>query len=96
MGMIPRMVINHNNDTVSNNDLGNRVQRRRRWNVHTLNKDPEEQPSNEAINGDTDTIYLGGDKDEHGCIPSAGFTWCEQLHTCIQPWVTICPSSVIP
>ena len=21
---------------------------------------------------------LGGDRDEHGCIPSAGYIWCEE------------------
>lgn len=29
---------------------------------------------------------LGGDRDEHGCIPSAGEVWCENLHKCIQPF----------
>ena len=33
---------------------------------------------------------LGGDEDSHGCIPSAGYTWCEPLQECIQSWVTDC------
>lgn len=34
---------------------------------------------------------LGGDRDEHGCIPSAGYVWCEPLQECIRPWETECP-----
>ena len=33
---------------------------------------------------------LGGDRDEHGCIPSAGYIWCEELQQCIRPWETPC------
>lgn len=33
---------------------------------------------------------LGGDRDEHGCIPSAGYIWCEKLGKCIRPWEEKC------
>ena len=33
---------------------------------------------------------LGGDRDEHGCIPSAGYIWCEKLQKCVRPWETPC------
>ena len=33
---------------------------------------------------------LGGTKDLHGCIPSAGFQWCEALGKCHRPWETAC------
>jgi len=29
---------------------------------------------------------LGGDRDEHGCIPSAGYQWCPATSECIRPW----------
>lgn len=29
---------------------------------------------------------LGGDKDAHGCIATAGYIWCELLQTCVRPW----------
>ena len=29
---------------------------------------------------------VGGDRDDHGCIPSAGYTWSEALHQCVQIW----------
>lgn len=27
---------------------------------------------------------VGGEKDEHGCIAAAGYTWSELLQTCVQ------------
>jgi polar amino acid transport system substrate-binding protein len=32
----------------------------------------------------------GSDRDAHGCIPSAGYTWCADLNKCIRPWETNC------
>nr|WP_057926445.1 hypothetical protein [Burkholderia ambifaria] len=29
---------------------------------------------------------VGGDRDTHGCIGSAGYTWCEQTQQCERPW----------
>jgi hypothetical protein len=34
----------------------------------------------------------GSDRDSHGCIGSAGYSWCEQLGMCIRPWETDCES----
>lgn len=33
---------------------------------------------------------VGGDKDEHGCIGSAGYTWCEGKSACIRLWEEDC------
>ena len=33
---------------------------------------------------------LGGDKDEHGCIPSAGYQWCEFTQKCQRFWEEPC------
>jgi len=33
---------------------------------------------------------VGNDKDEHGCIGSAGYTWCEKKQSCIRPWEEPC------
>jgi len=33
---------------------------------------------------------VGGDKDEHGCIPSAGYTWCEAKQKCLREWEEPC------
>ena len=40
-----------------------------------LNKTPDNQ-----------TPIVGGDRDSHGCIPSAGYTWCEAKQKCIRSW----------
>ncbi|XLQ20764.1 MAG: hypothetical protein ACKUBY_03755 [Candidatus Moraniibacteriota bacterium] len=29
---------------------------------------------------------VGNDKDEHGCIGSAGYSWSEEKQECIRPW----------
>lgn len=31
-------------------------------------------------------VVVGGDRDAHGCIGSAGYTWCERTASCIRPW----------
>jgi hypothetical protein len=28
----------------------------------------------------------GSDRDAHGCIPSAGYRWCERTNQCERPW----------
>ena len=40
-------------------------------------------------------IYLnylkpGSDRDSHGCIGSAGYTWCDASQKCIRPWEENC------
>ena len=29
---------------------------------------------------------VGSDRDEHGCIGSAGYTWSYALHSCVRLW----------
>ncbi len=38
-------------------------------------------------------VILGGDEDEHGCIGSAGYIWCESSQKCIRPWEEDCPAN---
>ena len=33
---------------------------------------------------------IGGDVDEHGCIPSAGYSWCEEKQKCLRVWEEDC------
>ena len=28
----------------------------------------------------------GSDRDAHGCIGSAGYSWCARAHKCVRPW----------
>ncbi|MFH0853189.1 MAG: hypothetical protein V1853_02180 [bacterium] len=36
---------------------------------------------------------LGGDADEHGCIGSAGYSWCEAKQKCLRTWEEDCSSA---
>jgi len=33
---------------------------------------------------------VGGDVDEHGCKPSAGYSWCEAKQKCLRTWEEPC------
>jgi len=39
--------------------------------------------------GDNQQI-VGGDRDEHGCIGSAGYSWCEPKQKCLRMWEESC------
>ncbi len=39
-----------------------------------------------------DSQLVGGDKDEHGCIGSAGYSWCEAKQKCLRIWEEDCDS----
>ncbi|CAL1158776.1 unnamed protein product [Cladocopium goreaui] len=34
---------------------------------------------------------LGPNRDQRGCLQSAGFVWCEGIGRCIRPWKETCP-----
>lgn len=44
-----------------------------------------------AFNGPNN--FLGGDKDEHGCIGSAGYSWCEIKQKCLRIWEERCETA---
>lgn len=44
--------------------------------------------SNSAGEGEQ---LLGDDQDEHGCIASAGYSWCEAKEKCLRTWEEECP-----
>ncbi len=37
---------------------------------------------------------VGGDKDEHGCIGSAGYSWCEPKNECLRVWEEKCYANI--
>ena len=43
-----------------------------------------------AIDQGATTTLVGGDRDVHGCIPSAGYSWCEVKNKCLRPWEETC------
>ena len=50
-----------------------------------LTASPTKQPSPERA--------IGGDRDEHDCIGSAGYTWCEATSKCQKLWEHPCESA---
>jgi hypothetical protein len=49
-------------------------------------------PANQANNIDNQEQIVGGDADEHGCLGSAGYLWCEQKQKCLRVFEEFCPS----
>lgn len=46
---------------------------------------PESPP--DGLLADTpQPVAVGGDRDAHGCIASAGYAWCERERACARPW----------
>ena len=45
-----------------------------------------------TTNAYTTVVVDGNDRDEHGCIASAGYSWCQPLNKCHRPWETSCGS----
>ena len=39
-----------------------------------------------AVSSAPDAKAKGADRDEHGCIGSAGYSWCERTGECERPW----------
>ena len=42
--------------------------------------------SSSVTNGDISMNKPGSDRDENGCIGSAGFQWCKATKKCERPW----------
>ena len=38
----------------------------------------------------------GSDRDAHGCIASAGYSWCDGKQKCLRQWEEPCESSLSP
>lgn len=41
-------------------------------------------------NSPTATFMPGSDRDAHGCIASAGYSWCEAKQKCLRVWEEAC------
>jgi membrane-bound inhibitor of C-type lysozyme len=40
-----------------------------------------------------ETKLIGGQKDEHGCLVAAGYSWCEAKQNCIRQWEEYCTAT---
>lgn len=41
---------------------------------------------NTSDRSEPQSIMVGGDRDIHGCIASAGYLWCAKTEHCERPW----------
>jgi len=41
-------------------------------------------------NSSNNNQLIGGDKDSHGCLAGAGYTWCEAKNKCLRVWEEKC------
>jgi hypothetical protein len=47
-------------------------------------------------NNSANENMVGNDRDEHGCIGSAGYSWCVSKNKCLRVWEEGCPTSEDP
>lgn len=47
------------------------------------------------VGNDRDEM-VGDDRDAHGCIGSAGYSWCESKQKCLRPWEEKCDEKTAP
>lgn len=47
------------------------------------------QQNNKQTNQPQENVTVGGDKDTHGCIASAGYTWSTLKDSCVRPFEQI-------
>lgn len=40
----------------------------------------------QAVKGSPIAEIVGADRDKHGCIGSAGYTWCGRELACVRSW----------
>jgi hypothetical protein len=38
------------------------------------------------VRADAEPRPIGGDRDAHGCLPAAGYSWCARENSCVRPW----------
>jgi len=38
---------------------------------------------------------IGGDKDEHGCLGPAGYSWCAMKNKCLRVWEEKCEATSV-
>jgi hypothetical protein len=53
------------------------------------------KPENEGnCPADCSGDKVGNDRDEHGCIGSAGYSWCEEKQKCLRSWEESCSKEI--
>merc|ERR1711881_630658 len=55
-----------------------------------MGEECEETISEAEEDGHAHVHMVGGEKDENGCLASAGYTWCGAKGKCLRPWEEEC------
>ena len=53
-----------------------------------VGRDPDNNCQFRPCPGENNIV--GNDRDEHGCIGSAGYSWCEEKQKCLRSWEENC------
>jgi len=56
---------------------------------YSTDQSDTENIADQQENANQDQI-VGDDKDEHGCILTAGYSWCDAKQKCLRPWEEGC------
>lgn len=54
---------------------------------------PQENVPTQGVENGSEGRVVGGDRDEHGCLVAAGYTWCGEQERCIRLWKELCGES---
>ncbi len=66
------------------------------YSVRGVDSAGNEAPDSNIVSVDIPGGTAGGDVDEHGCVGSAGYTWCEPKQKCLRTWEEPCEEGVVP
>ncbi len=61
--------------------------------VFLLKREKVEAPITVNPNSTTTQNIVGNDKDTHGCIGSAGYSWCAEKSKCLRVWEEKCEAT---
>ena len=65
------------------------------YNVLTTKPGPNPDLIIKPVSTSTPGNLVGGDKDVHGCIGSAGYSWCAVKNKCLRVWEEECERTPI-
>jgi len=60
-----------------------------------VNQSKKSIPKTETEKISPTTGLVGNDKDEHGCIGSAGYSWCAVKNKCLRTWEEACVTPTV-
>jgi hypothetical protein len=62
------------------------------WLINSISRKDQ---GDQEVKTEAEETKVGGDRDEHGCIGSAGYTWCEEKQKCLREWEEPCENEEV-